>query len=70
MSELAQEVKNIVVAAGGSITYPALLAQVSAEKHPRLRPALKEAFKIGGLAQKVEWDGSANTHTIFVVEGS
>jgi hypothetical protein len=70
MSELAQEVVSIVETAGGSITYPELLAQISPEKHPRLRPALKEAFKVGGLNQKVEWDGSANTHTIFKVEGA
>lgn len=70
MSELAQELVNIVEAAGGSITYPALLAQVSPEKHPRMRPALKEAFQVGGLGQKVEWDGVKNTHTVFKVEGS
>lgn len=70
MSELAQELVSLVTTAGGSITYPELLAQVSPEKYPRLRPALKEAFKAGALNQKVEWDGTANTHTVFVPEGS
>lgn len=70
MSELAQELVGLVTTAGGSLTYPQLLAQVSPEKHPRLRSALKEAFKLNALGQKVEWDGTANTHTVFVPEGS
>lgn len=67
MSGLAQEIVTVVEAAGGSIVYKDLLAQIAPEKHPRVRPALKEAFKVGGLAQKVEWDGSANTHTVYKV---
>lgn len=71
MDELMDKIVTVVDGAGGSMPYPALLAEMDSFEYRILKPALDNLKAANRARQIVAWDAATSTisHTVTTARG-